>query len=80
MAYSIPTAIRLIQEQGGTVERLPPVRIQAARPYTRKRYRVTLPPLGPIVIDDISMRMLSLNNGEFLRRNLEAAIADAPIQ
>lgn len=73
MAYSIPTAIRLIQEEGGTVERLSPIRIQAPRPYTQKRYRVTLPPLGPIVLDDISMRMLSFNNGEFLRRNLEAA-------
>lgn len=80
MAYSIPTAIRLIKEQGGAVDRLPPVRIQARRPYTQKRYRVTLPPLEPIVIDDISMRMLSFNNGEFLRRNLEcAAEPGAPI-
>lgn len=74
MTPSIRATVRFIREKGGTVERLLPIRVtDVPRPYTLNQYRVTLPGIPSVVIDEVLMRMLSSNEGRDIFRIVKQA-------
>lgn len=63
MAYGIPRSKQLIRELGGTVARVGSYRAtpRSGRCYTVQLYRVEVPGVGFVILDQLALSMLSFN-------------------
>ncbi len=74
MAYGIPRSKQLIRELGGTVAKVGSYRAtpRSGRCYTVQLYRVEVPGVGFVILDQLALRMLSINTtAEQVRRSLK---------
>ena len=63
MAYGIPRSKQLIRELGGTVASAGSHRVmpRSGRGYALQLYRVEVPGLSFVILDQLALRMLSVN-------------------